>query len=287
MFRCRSWIAAAILLAPLSAPVDAAAQAALPPLAIATEGAFAPWSATDAAGQLYGFEVDLAKELCRRMLSECRVIAQEWDGILAGLQQQHYDAVMAGVAITPERAQVVTFSLPYAVDPAALAARINSPASDAFAGLDRITRIELQQQSEPATQALSAMATLLRGKRVAVQTSTVHARLVESQFPGALVQTYERLDQAALDLTAGRVDYLLTARSVIDVVGRAAGGAIVPVGPMISGGPLGTGVGVVVRKDAGELVARFNAAIEGAVADGSISAISSKWFGFDIAPPRR
>ena len=282
-----SWIAGAALLIPLSTPTAAPAEPIAAPLTIATEGAFAPWSATDAAGQLYGFEVDLANELCRRMQTECRVIAQDWDGILASLQQHRYDAVMAGVAITPERAQVVSFSKPYAADPAALAARINSPAADAFVRLERNTLIDLQQQPERTAEALSALAAQLRGTRVGVQTSTTHARLIESQFPDALVQTYERLDEAALDLTAGRLDYLLTARSVVDIIGKAAGGAIVPVGPMISGGALGTGVGVVVRKDSGELVTRFNAAIESAVTDGSISAISNKWFGFDIAPRRR
>lgn len=38
---------------------------------IATEGAYAPWNLTDPGGELQGFEIGLANDLCRRMNARC------------------------------------------------------------------------------------------------------------------------------------------------------------------------------------------------------------------------
>src|SRR3546814_20373295 len=70
---------------------------------IATEGAYAPWNATDSAGKLIGFEVDLAADLCKRMEVECEVVQQAWEGIIPALQAGKYDAIMAGMSITAKR----------------------------------------------------------------------------------------------------------------------------------------------------------------------------------------
>src|ERR687897_801895 len=84
---------------------------------IATEGAYPPWNATDSSGQLVGFEVDLAQELCQRMGVECEIVAQDWEGIIPALQAGKYDAIMAGMSVTDERMQVISFSDVYASEP--------------------------------------------------------------------------------------------------------------------------------------------------------------------------
>ena len=57
------------------------------------------------------------------------------------------------------------------------------------------------------------------------------------------------------------------------------------VGPLFTGGLLGKGTGVGIRKSDPELVAMFDKAIAAAKADGTIKALSIKWFKTDIAPP--
>ena len=83
---------------------------------IATEGAYPPWNATDSSGQLVGFEIDLANDLCRRMGTECEIVAQDWEGIIPALQAGKYDVIMAGMSITDERKKVIQFSDSYAAD---------------------------------------------------------------------------------------------------------------------------------------------------------------------------
>ena len=49
---------------------------------IGTEGAYPPWNSKDASGNLIGFEVELAKELCTIMKYECTIVEQDWDGMI-------------------------------------------------------------------------------------------------------------------------------------------------------------------------------------------------------------
>nr|WP_295838021.1 transporter substrate-binding domain-containing protein [uncultured Azospirillum sp.] len=247
-----------------------------PVLRIATEGAFAPWNATTADGKLVGFEVDLANDLCQRMRVRCAIVAQDWTGILPGLQQGRYDAVMAGVTATAERAAVVDFSAAYAADPAIFAVR---PGSDLIGALPDVERADL---STPAGQRITGSAArAMDGKVIAVQASTIHAHMLEALFPRIRLRFYETVDAAALDLAAGRVDAMLTARTTVDAL-RAAGGHLIPVGPAFSGGVLGGGVAVAVRKG-DQLSARFTQAIASAAEDGTTARLSGRWFGTDLS----
>jgi octopine/nopaline transport system substrate-binding protein len=54
------------------------------------------------------------------------------------------------------------------------------------------------------------------------------------------------------------------------------------VGPGLTKGPFGKGVGVGLRKEDDDLEAMFDKAIAEAQADGTISKLGQKWFGFDI-----
>ena len=94
---------------------------------IATEGAYLPWNGMDASGKLIGFEVDLAADLCKRIGATCEVVAQDWDGIIPGLQSRKYDVIMAGMSITDERKNVISFAGPYATEPTVFAALKGSP----------------------------------------------------------------------------------------------------------------------------------------------------------------
>ena len=52
---------------------------------IGTEGAYPPWNSKDASGNLIGFEVELANELCKIMKQECTIVEQDWDGMIPAL----------------------------------------------------------------------------------------------------------------------------------------------------------------------------------------------------------
>ena len=80
---------------------------------IATEGAYPPFNYTNNDGSLGGFDVDVINAVCDEIKANCDIVAQDWDGIIPGLLANKYDAIIAGMSITPERAETVDFSAPY------------------------------------------------------------------------------------------------------------------------------------------------------------------------------
>ncbi len=86
-------------------------------ITIATEGAFPPYNMHAPDGSLTGFEIDYAHALCADMKVKCDIIAQDWDGIIPGLQAGKYDAIMAAMSITPKRKEVLAFAGPYVGSP--------------------------------------------------------------------------------------------------------------------------------------------------------------------------
>lgn len=252
-------------------------------LRIATEGAFPPWNAMTPTGELVGFEIDLARDLCRRMEADCAIIAQAWEGILPGLQQHRYDAIMAGMAITDARMEKVDFAGPYASEPTVFAAPRTSILLTQ--GLSR-ARIDLTMITPATETAIAELGKALAGKAVGVQVSTIQATLLEKHFPGVEIRTYGKLDEAALDLATGRLDAVLGSRSAVGALALTEGlHTTIPFGPEFTRGVLGRGVGIAVRKGDVDTKARFTAAIDGARQDGTISHLSKRWFGFDVSIP--
>ena len=49
---------------------------------IATEGAYPPWNSKSEDGKLIGFEVELANWLCIYMERNCKIVEQDWDGMI-------------------------------------------------------------------------------------------------------------------------------------------------------------------------------------------------------------
>ena len=117
---------------------------------IGTEGAYPPWNSKDASGNLIGFEVELANELCAIMKAECTIVEQDWDGMIPALLMRKFDAIMAGMSITAERQKTITFSQGYADEVASLAVMKGS----SLEGLDTSAGINLTKPNATAKKDL-------------------------------------------------------------------------------------------------------------------------------------
>ena len=273
-------IVAALALGAIMAVAGTAAEAKdWKKIRIATEGAYAPWNATDPSGKLVGFEPDLAVELCKRIKAECEIVAQDWDGMIPAIQQGKYDAIMAAMSITDERQKVITFAGPYGTEPSMFGTMKTSP-------LTKVTfpgeRFDLSKDDPKA--AIAALNDALKGKTVGVQTSTIQANFMERLLPQVSVRTYDKLDNAGIDMAAGRIDAIFGDRSAVDAIMKAdAGKNMTLFGPAFSRGVLGNGVGVGLRKADGDLKELFDKAIAEATKDGTIGKLSTQHCGFDIS----
>ncbi len=82
-------------------------------LTFAMSGAYPPFNFVDEQGELTGFDVEIGKEIARRIGVEGKPIATAWDGIIAGLLANRYDTIIGSMAITDERLKTIDFSSPY------------------------------------------------------------------------------------------------------------------------------------------------------------------------------
>ncbi len=249
---------------------------------IATEGAYPPWNATDSSGKLVGFEIDLANDLCQRMGTECEIVAQDWEGIIPALQAGKYDVIMAGMSITDERKKVIQFSDSYAATPARFAVLKDSDLASYTGKLDRA---DLKEIDEGEQAMIDELKTTFDGMAVGVQVATIHANFLEQHLGDAVeVRKYDTQENLDLDLEAGRVDAALASLSYwAPLLDTDKGADFTLIGPGLTGGVFGEGVGLGIRQDDDDLVAMLNKAIAEAKADGTIAKLSEQWFGFDAS----
>ncbi len=256
---------------------------------IGTEGAYPPWNSKDASGNLIGFEVDLAKELCAIMKHECTIVEQDWDGMIPALLMRKFDAIMAGMSITDERLKTINFSQGYADEVASLAVMKGSD----LASLQTVKAISLSKKGGEVKKTLEQLTKALAGKTIGVQTGTIHQNFLESGDVGNVtVRKYKTQDEVNLDLASGRIDAALAAAVAFTDYAAKSGKPVVLVGPTFSGGAFGNGVGVGIRKgdnssavgkrDA-KILRDFNNAINTARKKGIISKLAIKHFGFDAS----
>ena len=255
---------------------------------IGTEGAYPPWNSKDASGNLIGFEVELAQELCAIMKHECTIVELDCDGKIPALLMRNFDAIMAGMSITAERQKTITFSQGYATEPATLAVMKGS----SLEGMDTPAAINLDRGSSDVKKALKTITASLSGKTVCTQTGTIHQNFLESGDVGSVnVRTYKTQDEVNLDLSSGRCDVALAAKASFIDYAEASGKAVVTVGPNLSGGAFGGGVGVGIRQGGDDAIGKrdakllkdFNKAIDKARKKGIISKLAIKWFKDDVS----
>ncbi|MGO4872668.1 MAG: transporter substrate-binding domain-containing protein [Roseiarcus sp.] len=250
---------------------------------IGMEGAYEPYNLTDPNGKIVGFEPDVAMDVCARMKIECKIIAQDWDGMIPGLQAGKFDVIMDGMSITDERKKQIDFSIPYAAVPAALATAKSSPLAK-LAGAGKLVNFDKDKAAGAA--ALKSLKEALKGKTIGVQVSTTHATFASDNLKDvATIKEYKTTDERDLDLKSGRIDAVLDDETEIAaMLGKDDAKDFTEFGPLLTGGDFGIGVGMGLRKSDADLTAKFDTAIKAAFADGSIKKYSLKWFKIDTTP---
>lgn len=227
---------------------------------VAIEGAYPPFSQITPDGQLIGFDVDIAKALCEAMGAEAVLVTQDWDGMIPGLLAKKYDTIIASMSITEERLQKVDFSKKYYQTPAKFMAK---------KGLIGTFSTEA-----------------LKGKTVGVQRETVHDKYLTDIYGKDIsIKRYGSLDEAYLDVDAGRLDILMAdSVALLDgFLSKEKGKDYEFVGPdMVDPKWFGPGIGAAVRKEDTDLKEKLNAAIDKIRSDGTYDKIQKKYFNFNV-----
>jgi octopine/nopaline transport system substrate-binding protein len=277
----RRWTFTAIALATLFS-AQAASAKDWTTVRIATEAAYEPWNMTLPGGKIDGFEPELLTDLCGRLKLECKLEAQDWDGMIAALNAGKYDMLMDAIVITPDRQQVVAFSQPYAATPGVFV----SADPKLIASLPSADSIKLSGDAKADKPVIDSLRAMVKGKTIGIQSGTAYTDFVYSNFKDiATIREYKKSGEHMMDLSAGRIDFAFDDVTFFSsVLGKPENQGVQMVGPKLGGPIWGPGEGLAFRKSDGDLKARFDQALTAALADGTVKRLSQKWFKADITP---
>lgn len=221
---------------------------------VAMEGTWAPWTYHDESDQLVGYDVEVAKAVAEKLGVTASFVEGEWDGLLAGLDAGRYDIMVNGVGITAERQEKYNFSTPYAYNKTAVIVR---------GDYDEIHSMED-----------------LKGKSTANTISSTYATQAEAY--GATVTGVDDLNQTIELLLAGRIDATLNTEVVFEDYKKAHPDADIKIAAYSDEVE---NIAIPVRKDgdSATLLAAINQALVELDADGTLAALSNKYFGKDIS----
>lgn len=240
----------ALVLSTVGCSNDQGASTGKPEFTFAMSGQYKPFNYYNEQNELTGFDVEIGNALAEKMGMEPVPIATPWQGIIAGLKSERYDAIIGSMTITDDRLKEVDFAGPYYVSGAQL---FVAPGSS-IKSLDDINN----------------------DVTVGVTISTVYeekAREYTSE-----VKTYDSDLTALRDLATGRTDAVITDRFVGILAAEDSGIAVEATGDLL----FVENIGIAVRKDS-PLKAEIDKALEAILADGTYLEISERYFERDIS----
>ncbi|HEX7936878.1 MAG TPA: amino acid ABC transporter substrate-binding protein [Paraburkholderia sp.] len=222
---------------------------------IGTEGTYAPFTFHDEAGKLTGFDVEIGTQIAQRLGVKPQFVEGKWDGLIAGLDVNRYDAVINEVAVTDARKVKYDFSDPYITSHAALIVRSDNSAVKNFDDL--------------------------KGKKSANTLTSNFGKIAAAH--GAEVIPVQGFNESIDLLTAGRVDATVNdSLSFLDFK-KHKPDAKVKIAALDTSADSSDKSAVLIRKGSPDLVAAINKALADMKKDGTYLKISQKYFGKDVS----
>ena len=220
------------------------------------DDSFPPMGFRDENGEIVGFDIDIAKEACSRLGIRFEAYPINWDIKELELIGGNIDCIWNGFTVTPEREEKILFSKPYLKNRQVFIVRKNSN----IATLDD-----------------------LKGKKIGVQSGSSGESAFENSsiYNANNVVGYPNFLMAILDLSVGGVDAVvideIVADSQLEKASVASNMTILRDIPLAS-----EDYAIGFRKNDIALRDAIWSALEEMKTDGTLSRISTEWFGSDL-----
>lgn len=235
-------------------------------LKVATEAAWGPFewinsSDPDPQTRFVGFDMDLMREIGKRLNVTVVFVDQPFSGIITAVQTKQFDAGISSFSITPDRQQTIDFSEPYYQIQQSILVRAND-SSITGAG-------DLANQS----------------KIIGAQSGTTGAATAKELVGTAnetRVKTYEHVTDVFPVLQAGQVDAVINDYPVSQYYADSPEykGQFKFVGQLF---PTKEPYAIVINKENTQLTKAFNDALAQIKADGTYDKLLKK-YGLDKIP---
>jgi cystine transport system substrate-binding protein len=220
-------------------------------LVIGTEGTYSPFTYHDQSGKLTGYDVEVVSEVAKRLGVEPVFQETQWDAMFAGLDSKRFDVVANQVGIRPDRQEKYDFSQPYTISRAVLVAHKDNTTLKSFADI--------------------------KGLKAGQSMTSNYADLARSN--GAEIVAVDNFNQAIDLIAQKRVDVAINDNlSVLDFLKQKPDTPI----QIVTKNDKGQPTAFLFRKGSTELVAEIDKVLDEMKKDGTLKAISEKWFSEDI-----
>jgi polar amino acid transport system substrate-binding protein len=217
---------------------------------IAMSGAYPPFNFVNDENEVVGFDPSIGTEIARRMGLDVEIVTTAWDGIIAGLLTNRYDAIVGSMSITPERDEVLDFVGPYYTTRRAVFTLPDSGVTS----MDQLGDV-----------------------RVGVTLGETHEEWARDR--GYSIRTYRGLPELILELQNGRVDVIVN-DSIVAILAMNERGIDYVMLPDPEAEPIGAGI--AIREGNPMLAAEMQAALDAMMEDGTYLEIANEWVGGDI-----
>ena len=225
-------------------------------LIMGLDDSFPPMGFRNENHEIVGYDVDLAKEVARRMGVELVLQPIDWNAKEQELNTGEIDCIWNGFTITPERAKALTFTKPYLKNAQVVVVRGNS-----------------------TDKTLKSLA----GKTVGLQMGSSAAQALEGakEFRASLknVIEYKENLSALMDLEIGGVDAVVMDLLVANDAIRRSGKPFLILDESLA--PEEYGIGF--RKNDLALMNKVQETLEAMAKDGTVARITREWMGADIS----
>lgn len=214
----------------------------------ASSGEFRPFSYIDKNGEMQGYDIEVGREIAKRLGLDAKPVKYKFAGIVEGVKSGRFDAAVASHTITADRLEHVSFTIPYY-----------------YSGPQIFTRKDIDDISLKA----------LRGKEIAVSKGSTYAEMAKKY--SSKVSVYDSDITALEALNKERHDLVIT-----DAITGAM--AIKRGLNVVAHEKLGESrQGIAVAKDNQKLLQAINQQLKNMMADGTLKEIGLKYFGRDIS----
>jgi len=201
--------------------------------------------------KILGFDMDVAAEIAKRLGVKFEAVSAKWDGLLPGLKEKKYEAVISTMNVTDERKKEVEFS--------------------AYTALDQV--FVVRPDSKPVTKLEE-----LAGKVVAVQVGTTSEDMAKGVKGVKEIKSFDQFDTTFVELRNKKADVIVIDEPVGLYFARKDPKTFVVSGQAAQAMP----VGIAIRKEDKELREAIDKAVEAMKKDGKFKEISMNWFGKDL-----
>ena len=219
--------------------------------------------------EMQGFDVDVAIAVGEALGVETCFATPNWDAITAGNWADKWDVSIGSMTVTTARQEILNFSVPYYYTPAVIAVGADS----GLTSLDELAGKAL------CAGTATTYETWLSGGDLGLPASSIYA-----QAPADVTVVALETDQeCAQAIAAGRTDFVgyVTSDTVVDA-NIAAGMPVVKLGSAVYSEDLAAAFDKSATLNADSLIAEINKIFAAMHADGTLSALSLKWFEIDL-----